>query len=306
MQKESAMSFDTGHALVIGVNSYPNASQLNVAQTKADAESVAAVLCDPQYCGYPSAQVTLLVDGQATRGAILGALDQLAGKIAEMDTLLLFYAGHGMYDTEGGYCLATSDIQLTRVEGNNRVAVGTAIGEAELLSRMRQIKAQRMLMIFNACHSGEISPATLAGDEPATETGQSLPEQTTAALLGTGSGRVVITACRPTQFSFVGAGQRTIFAQTLVDILHGQGLSGARPYISVFELYEALYAQISQAVAQQIPADTRQRYGGTQEPELTVIKGIGPFAVGLYHGATTLGEDRFGRRWRLMHIRAPR
>jgi hypothetical protein len=83
-------------------------------------ESVAAVLRDPQYCGYPSGQVTLLADGQATREAMLGALDQLAGTVAETDTLLLFYAGHGMYDTEGGYCMTSSDMRLTRVEGKNR------------------------------------------------------------------------------------------------------------------------------------------------------------------------------------------
>jgi hypothetical protein len=40
----------------------------------------------------------------------------------------------------------------------------------------------------------------------------------------------------------------------------------------------------------QVPEATRQRYGGTQEPELTVLKGVGPFVVALYRGAATLGE----------------
>jgi hypothetical protein len=34
----------------------------------------------------------------------------------------------------------------------------------------------------------------------------------------------------------------------------------------------------------------RQHYGEKQEPELTILKGVGPFAVALYRGATTLGN----------------
>src|SRR5262245_49814675 len=66
-----AMPFTTGHALLIGVNAYPNASWMNVNQTKADAEAVAGVLRDEQYCGYPDAQVALLTDSRATRQDIL-------------------------------------------------------------------------------------------------------------------------------------------------------------------------------------------------------------------------------------------
>ena len=283
------MPFTTGHALLIGVNAYPNATWMNVNQTKADAEAVAGVLRDEQYCGYPDAQVALLTDSSATRQGILDALDRLAGTVGESETVLLFYAGHGMDGEDGAYHLATCDVRLVGEPGKRKVAAGAGISQSELLNKLRAIKAGRMLMIFNACHSGNISPATLA-DEAPPETGKSLPADTTAALLATGSGRIIITACRPQQYSFVGTSAQTIFGQTLVDTLHGQNVGGQRGYIGAYDLYGALYDGVGARVQQLVDAATRQRYGGTQEPELTVIKGVGPFAVALYRGAAALGE----------------
>jgi len=59
------MPFSHGHALLIGTGSYAHAPQLNVPITAADASAVAAVLRDPQFCGYPPEQVTLLSDAAA-------------------------------------------------------------------------------------------------------------------------------------------------------------------------------------------------------------------------------------------------
>jgi hypothetical protein len=177
-----------------------------------DAAAVAGVLRDPQYCGYPDAQVALLTDASATRQGILDALDRLAGAVGEGETVLLFYAGHGMDGEDGAYHLATCDVRLVGEPGKRKVAAGAGISQSELLNKLRAIKAGRMLMIFNACHSGNISPATLA-DEAPPETGKSLPADTTAALLATGSGRIIITACRPQQYSFVGMSAQTTSAR---------------------------------------------------------------------------------------------
>jgi hypothetical protein len=72
------MTFPTAHALLIGIGSYAHAPQLNVPITAADASAVAAVLCDPQYCGYPLEQMALLSDAAASREGVLAALDGLA------------------------------------------------------------------------------------------------------------------------------------------------------------------------------------------------------------------------------------
>jgi hypothetical protein len=277
------MAFTHGHALIIGVGSYRFAPHLNVPITVADAEAVAAVLRDPRFCSYPADQVTLLADGNATREGILAALADLAQRTTPDDTVLLFYSGHGEYSADGGYYLTTHDTRFDQGGG----VTGTALSQVDLIDALRKIKGQRVLVLVNACHAGELSPILGAG-QPAV-VGQPFPQQTAAALLATGSGRIIITACREQQVSYIGHGPLTIFAQALTDGLRGQGVSGRAGFISAFDLYTHLYFAVREAVEQRVPLALRQQYGLTQEPELTVLKGVGPFAVALFRGATQTG-----------------
>ncbi len=112
-------------------------------------------------------------------------------------------------------------------------------------------------------------------------TGNNLPDTTASALLSTGQGRIIITACRENQKSYIGGGECTIFTHALVNGLRGQGTVNHRGYISAFDLYTRLYYTVSETVSKRIKAE--------QQPELTVLKGVGPFAVSLFRGATTLG-----------------
>jgi hypothetical protein len=279
------MPFTQGHALLIGVGTYQHRPQMNAPITADDARAVAAVLRDERQCGYPSDQVNVLTDATAGRAQILDALDSLA-KLGEDATIFLFYAGHGDYGTDGNYYLTTHD---TQKDTSLRVIPGSGVSEQELLIKLRAIKAKRLLLIFNACHSGEISPV-LADEAP--ETGALPPEKTAAALLATGEGRVIITACREGQYSFIGNGSLTLFGQALVDGLQGKGdyLANRGGVISAFDLYSQLYDSLQSWVPQRVSADIRAKYGNAQEPELTILKGVGPFAVALYRGAATLGE----------------
>jgi hypothetical protein len=277
------MPFPQAHALLISVGSYTYAPQLNVPITAADANAVVAVLRDAQYCGYPSEQVTLLSDTAASRDDVLSALDGLAARVGEDDTVFVYYAGHGVYGDDG-YYLTTHDTQLV----GHKVTAGMGLREAELIAKLQAIKAKRLLLIVNACHSGEISPVLAAGEEPLT--GTPLPPQVSAALLSTGEGRVIISACRENQYAFIGPGPLTLFTQALVDGLQGKGVSSNRGYISVFDLYTHLYFALDETVSSAIPVAVRQRYGEKQEPELTILKGVGPFAVALYRGAHALGD----------------
>jgi Caspase domain len=277
------MTFSQGHALVIGIGSYTNAPHLEVPITIADAQAVAAVLRDPQYCGYPATQVTLLHGAAATRAAILSALDDLAARTTADDTVVLFYSGHGHTSDDGSYYLTSHD---TRID-NHQVVSGTGVHHQELLDRLRKLPARRVLLIFNACQAGTISPTLDAAD--LAFTGRSLPGPTTAALLATGEGRVIITACREHQYAYIGNSDLTIFSQALVDGLRGHGINHQVGYISAFDLYTYIYLAVVAAVGQ-LPEVVRRRYSDTQEPELTVLKGVGPFAVARYQGTAAPGE----------------
>jgi Caspase domain len=272
------MAFDTGYALVIGVGSYQHMPALNVPITVEDAQEVAAVLGDRRYCGYPEAQVTLLHDASATRQNIEAALDRLAATLQESDTFLLFYSGHGDYGADG-YYLTTYETVIQ----DGQVVAGSGIPEKTLLEKLKAIPAKRVFLFFNACHAGEISPDALGGAVDAA--GQNLPDRTAAALLGTGSGRVIITACREMQRSyFLKTAAMTFFGQAVADGLRGCDLVHRRGYVSIFDLYEAVFISVS--------GEVKQRFGAlglVQEPELTIQKGIGAMAIALHRGKSPDG-----------------
>jgi len=270
------MAFSQAHALVIGVGTHQNAPRINVPITVSDAKAVVEILQDGNICGYPANQVTLLHDSETTKVGILAALQALAGRVKAEDTVFFYYCGHGASGTDGNYYLVSHDARMD----HDRVIAGTGLSEKELLEGLRAIPAKRVLMVFNACFSGNISPTlAIEGQELAAS---ALPEDVSNALLATGEGRVIIVASRESQYSHVGSGTLTIFTQALVDGLRGKGVSNSGGFISAYSLYEHIYEAVSETV--------KEKYHAAQEPELTVLKGVGPFAVALYKGATTLGE----------------
>lgn len=274
------MTFSNGFALVIGIGTYA-IPKFNVPITAQDAKEVAKVLKDPDNCGYPAQQVTLLNDADATHDSILQELDAIAQQVSDSDTFFLFYSGHGEYGTDG-YYLTTHDTQLE----NKKVVTGTGISEKELLEKLRAIKAKRTFLFFNACHSGEISPRSLGDEEPEENTGSNIPDRLSTALLGTGEGRVVITACRETQKSYFSPKEDlTIFADILSEGLRGRGIDSRKGYISIFDLYERVYTKVTEEVKQRFG-----KLGLVQEPELTILKGIGVMAIALHRGKTPEGE----------------
>ncbi len=87
------IEFGRYHALVIGNNDYRHLRKLTTAV--GDAEAVATLL-EEKY-GF---QVTKLIN--ATRRDITGAFNRLRQALTEKDNLLVYYAGHGILDDEGG------------------------------------------------------------------------------------------------------------------------------------------------------------------------------------------------------------
>ncbi|MBP1468084.1 caspase family protein [Candidatus Chloroploca sp. M-50] len=275
------MLFNQGHALVIGIGTYDKTPRMNVPITAQDAESVAGILRDPAYCGYPENQVKLLHDAKATREGILAELDALATCTNADSTVFVFYAGHGEYGADGHFFLTTHD---TVLDAQGKVTGDSGISEQELLTRIGAIPAKRAFLFFNACHSGDISPGMLGGaEEEPLHSGASLPDQLASALLGTGEGRVIITACRQDEKSyFLRGAARTIFGSALAEGLQGKDIVSRKGYISLFDLYECVYTFVSQRV--------HELWQQAQQPELTISKGVGVMAVALYHGtAATTG-----------------
>ena len=97
----------------------------------------------------------LLVDGGATRDAILRGLEWLEETTTKQDVAMVFLAGHGMNDRFGEYYFLAQDS-----DPNNLKMTGLPNSElAKTLSRV----AGKALFFFDTCHSGSVSVSGAGG-----------------------------------------------------------------------------------------------------------------------------------------------
>lgn len=239
--------FSYGHALLIGVGQYQRQSLTVPNMTTAhDAQALAEILCNSDYAAYPPAQVQLLLNAQATRSAILRALDTLAQRLqqAPNSTALIFFAGHG--ESVGqSYALLPGDVESTRLAETSVTAdlFHTAI------ARIRQY-AKRLVVMLNCCHAGGVGGSVLGGDADSTLSGAA-PPSSFYQPLAVGSGQVVISSSRPEQKS--GAiserdPQHSCFGIHLINALKG-GAAGNDAGIGVFELFSYLRLHVPKDAA---------------------------------------------------------
>lgn len=144
-------------ALVIGINRYqPSGGEgwQSLQSARADAESVAATLA----LNYGFTVQTLL-DGEATRSAILNALDEMATSGTD-GADLIYFAGHGYFDEklQEGYWIP-SDARKT-VGG--REAKEDWLWNSTLTRLISASRARHVLVLSDACYSGSL----FRGDEP--------------------------------------------------------------------------------------------------------------------------------------------
>jgi TPR repeat protein len=132
------------YALVIGINQYPAPMpQLKTAVN--DATAMASLLKD-RY-GF---EVTLLIDGQATRQGILNSINKYRSTLSENDSLLIYYGGHGYYDKDAdkAYWLP--------VDAEDPFSANRIIAD-DLTSDLKALRSRHVLIISDSCYSGGLS-----------------------------------------------------------------------------------------------------------------------------------------------------
>lgn len=131
-------------ALVIGINDYHHVSKLHYATN--DAKAVAEVL--QRKFGFPEDRVTLLLDGTATKAAIVEAFLSYATSGGD-DRIIVFFAGHGHTITssrgEVGY--------LVPVDASPE-NLASLIRWDDLTRNADLIPAKHIFFIMDACYGG--------------------------------------------------------------------------------------------------------------------------------------------------------
>lgn len=238
--------YPQGHALLIGVANYQQISSLPAAILN-DVNDVAATLSSPKYCGYPPANVVILLDANATRAAVLKRLDELAVRVGPDDTACVFFSGHGGVVGSPG----NEDSVLVTVDSDLADIENTSISSNELAAALAQIKAKRLLVFIDACHAGGAAISKSLTDDKGHEL-KSGYTQNTFAKLAVGSGRALMASCRADEVSSVFSGARnSVFTTALLAGLRGAADKSASGFIKVFDLFN----YVSEEVPKLIPDD---------------------------------------------------
>jgi uncharacterized caspase-like protein len=135
------------YAIVIGISDYAGSTN-DLQYCDDDArEFNDALLAN----GWKNSQITLLIDGDATRTKILDAIN-LVSRVAETeDEVVFFYSGHGTIsysDVDGDG--EKRDECIIPVE----LSTGTFIWDGELKTAFAECQSQRMMFYFDSCYSG--------------------------------------------------------------------------------------------------------------------------------------------------------
>jgi tetratricopeptide (TPR) repeat protein len=228
-------------AVVIGVSSYKNLKpedQLEFAHR--DAQDFAAFLSSPVGGGFPSSQLTLLVNQAATLSAIRSALGTTLPRSVEADDMVvIFFAGHGVVEGEqDGYLLAhDSDPQ-------NLYATALQVSELNRIITTR-IKARTVILIADACHSGQLGWTSRGSNADTVLVNKYLDE-----VGKSGKGVFRILASRADQRSYEDkrwGGGHGCFTWFLLEGLKGKADRDQDGFVRIGELLDFLSEQVPKA-----------------------------------------------------------
>jgi hypothetical protein len=231
------VEFDKGHALVIGLANYAEVSGLPDAVIN-DARDVASVFRSSDYCGFPAANVHMLLDNQATLSAIKSGLTDLASAAGPDDTAVIFFSGHGARFQQG----ITGTSALVAFDTAHCDLQRTTLHEAEFSSALAQIRAKRLLVLIDACHAG--GAGVLKSDQDG-DIRFGFDEKSLQRL-AEGAGRVIMASSRASETSLVMNGARnSLFTGNLLDALRGKARTSGDGLIRVFDIFNYVAEQVA-------------------------------------------------------------
>ena len=231
--------FTEGYALVVGVANYPNIRALPFTVLN-DATDIANMLKRPDRAAYVEDHVRLLLDEEATKAAILDGLKWLADQTNDESTAIFFFSGHGGRVTDGG--AATNYLLPYNTKAD--ALKDTAIRSDELTDALRAIRAGRLVVLMDACHSGGTGEAKDAL-APDTEVIKGNPTDDLYEQLREGEGRVILASSKSAEVSYVlPNANNSLFTQCLLEGIEGKARHRGDGTVRIFDLAEYTMEQV--------------------------------------------------------------
>ena len=155
----------TLYLLAIGIDHYAN-PQFDLAFAVADATDFAAEFRAQQakLTRYPRVELIQLNDQQATHDAILGALARVAAQAQPEDAVVVYYAGHGTAEKEQFFLiphdLGFAGDRTGLDDAGMRTVLAHSVSDRDLERALEGVNAGRILLVIDACNSGQALEAS--------------------------------------------------------------------------------------------------------------------------------------------------
>ena len=149
---------ETKYAIIIGINQYEDQGIGDLSYAVSDAKSVYAALTGAPDGFDPSHTVLLaddVPDARPTRANILRFLNARLLQVSENDTVLIYFAGHGMPVKKELEGKAQDCLYLLPCDAALWPLEETAIAFSAIQVMLENAPACRKILILDACHSGE-------------------------------------------------------------------------------------------------------------------------------------------------------
>ncbi len=272
--------FTNGYALLIGVGESAY-SKLSLPVTVKDTQAIYAALIDSELCGYPDDKehIRVLNNQEATKAAILDGLNWLKGK-AESDpnaTVFVYYSGHGwVHEETKRYYLLQHDVKPTKL-------ASSALAAETFTDALRQIQAERLLVVIDSCHAAGMATskeADLELEEEFDDFIRIAPSKGFIDELKQGEGRVVFTSSKGQQKSWIKDESSSIYTYHFLEALQGAGNKPGDTEVKVSNLMNHL--------GKAVPESARKLYNTEQIPHFDMD--AGDFVIAKLRGGKGLPD----------------
>lgn len=195
---ESLKRRGVAYILTTGINEYTNA-QFKLKYAVADAQAFGDETRRQQTLlnRYERVELMPLIDVEATKANIIGALKKLSSQVEPEDAVIVFFAGHGFAVNDRFYLIPHDMIYDGPRRGVTpeglKMLVAQSISDRELEQAFEKIDGGQLLLVIDACNSGQALEAEEKRRGPMNSRG--------LAQLAYEKGLFILTASQSYQFA---------------------------------------------------------------------------------------------------------
>jgi Caspase domain len=141
------------YILSVGINKYKNSNyDLNYAQ--ADAKAFTEKIQEQNKGIFKSIYKQEIYNEEATRGNIIKGFNNIIAKAKPDDVFIFYYAGHGTIDEDRANSFYLVPTDVTKIYGDPEQLAKKCISDEEIKNKLTLVKAQKQIVLMDACHSG--------------------------------------------------------------------------------------------------------------------------------------------------------